>query len=309
MTEPRAAATPLYQAAMFQFPGRPLPLARRLAVYNRLMQTLRHFMRDEGFNEIPVPTAAASIPVGERQGQPVPPSPDGDMALTSQVGQHFLGGMIRRGFPAVWCQSESASCDWAVDTVHRTGYKLLEAERKDLDLAGLCTMLETLLKTVTAHMSADLLGGRQVTRLDRVIHSDHPRLTYRQALTILETKGWSIPFGGDLHLEADATLSRHCGNLPVLVTHYPTDLKFSNTRISTDDAAVSESVEYILPYAGFTMDGSVRGDAPTRAGFGLSLARLLQYLMGLESVNDAVIHPLAMTGGGPHGDRPAAETI
>jgi len=48
----------------------------------------------------------------------------------------------------------------------------------------------------------------------------------------------------------------------------------------------------------------VRGDEPARAGFGVSLARLLQYLMGLESVDDAVIHPLAMAGG-----MQAAETV
>lgn len=296
-----------YQAAMFQYPGRPLPLARRLTVHNRVVEQLRQFMQQEGFYEIPVPTAAADMPPDDRLGRPLPPPPNGDLTLASHVGQLFLGGMIRRGFPSVWCQSESASCDWNVDAVHRTGYKLLEAEKVDLELEDLLDLQERLLKTVAADLSADLLGGRQVTRLDRMIHNEHPRLTYREALAILERKGWSIPFGGDLHAEADATLSRHCGNLPVMVTLYPAEAKFVNSRLNGTDWAVTESFEYILPYAGLTGDGGVREDSPPRGGFGLSIARLLQYLMGLEAVQDALVHPLAMAAGG-RGPEPNQQT-
>ena len=307
MSCPACESRPHYQAAMFQFPGRPLSLARRLTVHNRVVHRLRRFMLDEGFHEIPVPDATAPAAADEHPGGPLPP-PDGDPALTSRCGRLFLGGMIRRGFPAVWCESGSASCDWEVDHRHRAGAKLIEAERKDLSLTGLLDLLERLLQTVAADLSAELLGGRQVTRLDRMIHSDHPRLTYREALAILAGKGWSIPFGGDLHLGAAATLSRHCGNLPALVTHFPTGSRHAGSRADDDDPATCRSVAYILPYAGGGVDGGVRADAPERAGFGLSVARVLQYLMGLESVQDALIHPLAMTGGlGPVAGRRAAE--
>ena len=85
------------------------------------------------------------------------------------------------------------------------------------------------------------------------------------------------------------------------------------------------SVDYILPYGGQAFDGAVRETDPERmqqridhdprpnssfdsylklfaakplhrAGFGVGLAQLLQHLMGLEHIEDAVIHPLVVSG-------------
>jgi aspartyl/asparaginyl-tRNA synthetase len=296
-----------FKSVMFQFPGRPLPLARRLAVHNRVASRIRAFMTERRFNEVPVPAISAAT---------------GSCEATARF---YLDSMIARGFPAVWCETDTLPQPGEPLDQRLAGFKRVEAEMRDLDLDQLCRLQEDLLRSVAADLSADLLGGRQVTRLDRMITLEHPRLTYREALSILNDRGWSLSFGEELPPEAEASLCRYCGNLPVMVTNLPATCRFFTTRMNDQDPETTLSVDYILPYGGQTFDGAVRETDPARmkgridrdprpnasfgsylelfaakplprAGFGLGLASLLQHLMGLEHIEDAVIHPLVTSG-------------
>ena len=271
-----AGQSSVHHAAMFDAPGRPRPLARRLAIHNLVVQTIRRFFQDRSFHETPV-TAMADHPARVQ-----------------------LDGMILSGFSSVWCESELLPSRGRREPRHLRGFKLMEAVGRNLSLDDLTDLMEGLLKAVAFSLGADLLGGRHVTRLDRMLHVCHPRLTYRQALEILDARGWSIPFGNELHPEAEATLIRFCGNLPLLVTHLPTnrnvdqpvDKEMIESLVDPFDEAVTLSVAYILPYAGVTMEGNVRPEDPPRAGFSLGLGSLLAYLMGLESIMDTLIDPM-----------------
>jgi aspartyl/asparaginyl-tRNA synthetase len=302
-----ATDAPRFQSAMFQFPGRPLPLARRLAVHNRVAGRIRAFMSERRFNEVPVPAVSAAT---------------GSWEATSRF---YLDSMIARGFPAVWCESDTLPQAGESLDQRLAGFKRVEAEMADLNLDRLCQLMEDLLRSVAADLSADLLGGRQVTRLDRMITLEHSRMTYRRALEVLNQRGWSLEFGQILPAEAQASLVRYCGNLPVMMTNLPAATRFFTTRIDEKDTETTLSVDYILPYGGRAFDGAVRETDPERmqaridahprpnshfdsylglfkarslprAGFGLGLAQLLQHLMGLEHIEDAVIHPLVTSG-------------
>ncbi|MBE0566365.1 MAG: hypothetical protein IH621_10430 [Krumholzibacteria bacterium] len=349
------------RSALFTAPGRPRPVARRLAIHNRVVRRIRRFLEDEGFNEVPV---GALAPVGdacEAMDASFAVDHHGNLAFARQSGQQVLDRMLARGFPAVWCEGESLRREWKVDERHLSGFKLIEAERRDLDLDGLCALQERLLKAVALDLGADLLGGRHVTRLDRMLRPEHPRVTYREALAILNRRGFAMPFGEDLHRDAEAALCRWFGDVPFFITHLPAALKPFNARRDPADPAQSLSVEYVTPFAGETMDGAVRepdaavmraqleesdhlrrlleraaafaaaqaavargkdrpdpdalarrnraavrrayadylqecGRAPfDRGGFGLGVARLLQYLQGLDSIKDAVVNPTDRT--------------
>jgi len=346
-------------SALFSAPGRPRPLARRLAIHNRVVTRVRRFFAEEGFNEVPLNALAPVGDACEATATGFAVDHHGDLAYARQSGQLVLDAMLARGFPAVWCEGESTRREWKVDERHLSGFKLVEAERRDLDLDGLCDLQERLLRAVFADLGADLLGGRHVTRLDRALRLDHPRLTYREALARLNRCGWSLHFGEDLHKDAEASLSRYVGDVPCFVTHLPAELKPFNVRRDPADPDQSLSVECILPWAGETMDGGVREPDPAvmrqqletsehyrrllthaaafaaaqagaagksavaedlakrnraavrralgdyldffagtplpRAGFGLGVARLLQYVQGLDSIKDAVINPTDRT--------------
>lgn len=268
MTAAEPPAASVLHSARFLAPGRPLPLARRLAVHNRVVRAIREFFFASQFHEVPV------------------------TALADHLARVQLEGMIGRGFHAVWCESEILPQGGKLEPKHLRGFKLIEATRQGLDLNQLCDLAERLLKTVAGELSADLLGGMHITRLDRMINMSHARLTYRQALELLGAKGWQIDFGDELPEQAKATLTRHCGNQPFILTQLPVGLKMPGVLASPDQDQVCESFHYILPYAGLTFDGSVRDATHTPAGFSLDLGRLLQYFMGLESIVDTLVDPM-----------------
>jgi asparaginyl-tRNA synthetase len=363
-----ASAAKILRSTRFQAPSEPLPLPRRLAVHNQVVHRVRAFLQARGFVEVPVPELTAATGSCEVVDSMFSLDYFGNLAFPRQTGQLFLEELIAGDFAKVYCEGESLRKEWKVDERHLTEFKLVEIEERDLDLAGLMDLQEELIKDVARHLDADLLGGPNVTRLDRMIQREHPRLTYREALAILNRLGWSMPFGEDFHRDAEATLVRHCGNLPVHVTHFPESLKFFNMKLGRDDPRVVECVDYILPCAGETFGGSVREHDPEilsrrlyegtmyghlmtrarefaaarattpapdgkkrdaeelaasyqqaiensfssylrlfrdreihRAGFGLGVARLLQYVMGLDSIKDAVIFPLDRASFGTHG--------
>ncbi len=257
MNAPAPAPAPIPQAAGFSCPGRPRPLARRLAIHNRVLRQVRGFLDDKGFNEVPVSSLAAVNATCEATDPSFVVDHCGHLAFGRQSAQLDLDGMIAQGFPAVWSESEALRREWKADERHLTGFKLIEVEQRDLDLPGLCDLQEELLKHVAAGLGADLLGGRHVTRLDRLLRMDLPRMTYREALEVLNGRGWSMSFGEDLHRDAEASLVRYAGHLPVMVTHLPANLKPFNLKRDPADPEATLSVELILPWAGETTDGGV----------------------------------------------------
>ena len=251
-------------AAMFEAPGRPRPLARRLAIHNRVVRRVRDFFLTGGFHEMPV------------------------TALADHPARVQLHGMLALGFAAVWCESEILPSGGRLEPRHLRGFKLMEAAQANLPLNDLAALQQALLRFVASDLGADLLGGRDVTRLDRMLRFAHPCLEYAEALSVLRAKGWDLQPGQPLHMAAKATLLRHCGNLPCQVIHQPRSHRLAGTAASPAPS-ICESVEYILPYAGVTMEGEVQGGTAT---FSLDLGRLLQYLMGLERVTDTLIDPM-----------------
>jgi len=256
-------ATPVFHSAMSLAPGRPRPLARRLAIHNRAMHSIRKFMDDQKFNEVPVSYPWASDTRTDLSSQ--------------QTGYQFLQGMIAQGFPAVWCEGEQNSSETSEKTTagQFTGFKLVQGSMTNASLSDLADLMENLIKTVAASLGADLLGGRHIIRLDRMLSINHPRLTYDQALEIVNRRGFNLKPGETIPSEAMATLTRYVNNLPFILTNQP---------------GTTKNFSYVFPFAGLLGHG-----APGKAGsvnFTLEVAPLLQYIMGLSSITDAVIHPL-----------------
>jgi len=255
-----------FQSAMFQFPGRPLPLARRLALYNRVKRILRGYMDDQKYNEVPAPAAGIAA---------------------------YLGRMIDRGFPAVWseCQIEGGEGGPAGETRQ----EMIGVMGADRDEESLLLLQMSLLENVVRNLSANLLGGRQITRLDRVLTCGHRRLSYTEACAILDEHGHPVEPGESIGPEKQAALSRLCHNMPLQITDLPEAMAAQGLLANVAPGQAPRYHGILLPYSGLTMIGceipaAVEGRFP-RGGFTLNLGRLLQFLMGLESVLDTVISP------------------
>ncbi len=346
-------------------PPRPASLLARLQVHNAVVHRVRRYLQEAGYVEIPVPELTAATGSCEVVDSMFSLDYFGALAFPRQTGQLYLEELVAAGLEAVYCEGESLRKEWKVDGRHLTEFKLIEIEKRGMSLAELCDLQEALVKDVVRHLPAKLIGGANARRLERILAVEHPRLSYREAIRLLGRRGFTHAFGDDLDRVAEAALCRHCGDLPVHVTHYPESLKFFNMKLDRRDPAVVECVDYILPHAGETFGGSVRepdlpilrhrlesgamfahlinrarefarlrsyaGSTSTgstdgattaalearyvqgirdsferylalfadrtveRAGFGLGVARLLQYVMGLESIKEAVVFPMDRT--------------
>jgi asparaginyl-tRNA synthetase len=337
-------------------------LHERIHVHNRVVHGVRRFLQDEGYVEIPVPELTPATGSCEVVDSMFSMDYFGALAFPRQTGQLYLEEVVARGVDAVYCEGESLRKERKVDARHLTEFKLIEIEKRDMSLEELCDFQEKLVKEVVSSLKADEIGQANVARLLPVLRSDHPRLTYRDALRILGGRGFALTFGDDLGKEEEEALTDYAGGLPVHVTHFPEELKFFNMKIDRADFSVVECVDYILPISGETFGGSLRepdvgilrrrlqtgtmyghlmnraaefaefrwmtdpdgregqsaeelavryqegieasfesylglfAEDPTeRAGFGLGVARLLQFVMGLESIKDAVVFPMDRT--------------
>ena len=153
--------------------------------------------------------------------------------------------------------------------------------RDGLTLPWLCDFVEAGLKRTIRQLNADLIGGANVTRLDQSVSHGHPRLPYRRALRIVGRRGWRLPLGDELPADAQASLVRFCGLLPVQIMYLPgqPQPKTLSSR--------KQGLSYILPWAGETLRGELpllndEGPAVCR----IRIDRLLQFILGLDHVDD-----------------------
>ncbi len=256
-------------------PAAPHPIHRRIEVHDHVVHRIRRLLQRAGYAEVSIP-------------------PDG--ALPHSAGRLRLEEAIADGSDAVY--GEGGATD-----------KWMETVKRDMTLSELCTFQERLLKEVAVSLSADQIGGGNVTRLDRMLRCEHPRMTYRDAMAILSRRGFDLEFGADLDAEAEGALIYHCGNLPIHITHSPVPIAPHGAKIDRSDSQVVEGVDYVLPFSGRTFGGWLRETdadllhrrptSPTgasmegcgvlstenaieRAGVSLSMGRLLYYLVGLD---------------------------
>lgn len=124
--------------------------------------------------------------------------------------------------------------------------------------AALCGQLERTLKATAFALDAGLIGGGNVTRLDRMIRASHPRVAYEDALAILSRRGFALRRGDRLNEAAEACLTYQYGNLPVQITGGPED-----------------SVAYLLPQVGEAL-----GAAGKTAELRIHLEKLVDYFLG-----------------------------
>ena len=100
------------------------------------------------------------------------------------------------------------------------------------------------------------LGG-DIDYLKRIIPSGFERISYDEALKLLNREGGEYKFGDDLGVLEERAILRHFGNTPTFVTHYPASIKFFNMKRTPDEQRVY-SVDLLMPRLGETVGGAVR---------------------------------------------------
>ena len=160
-------------------------------------------------------------------------------------------------------------------------------------------------------------------RLNHVISSPFARVTYTEAIEILQASGqkfeYPVSWGIDLQTEHERYLTEQHFKRPVFVTDYPKDIKAFYMRQNEDGKTVA-AMDLLVPGVGELIGGSQREERYDRllnrihemglpeeeygwyldlrrygsvkhAGFGLGFERLVMYLTGITNIRDVLSFP------------------
>ena len=216
---------------------------------------------------------------------------------------------------------------------HLAEFWMVEPEAAFCDLDGLAELAQDFLKHIFVHVlencEEDLAFFNQwfeksaITTLESIVNTSFEKITYTEAIDILEKSGQSFEFpvewGCDLQSEHKRFLSEQSIGRPVIVTDYPKEIKAFYMRIN-DDGRTVRALDVLVPRIGEIIGGSQReergdvlldrireagldeaeywwyldlrryGTVP-HSGFGLGFERTLQFITGMPNIRDVIAFP------------------
>ena len=92
-----------------------------------------------------------------------------------------------------------------------------------------------------------------IKRLEHIINSDFVRLSYTEAIGLLQNSGqtftYPVKWGVDLQTEHERFLTEQVFKKPVFVTDYPKDIKAFYMRVNDDQRTVA-AMDLLVPGVG-----------------------------------------------------------
>ncbi len=199
----------------------------------------------------------------------------------------------------------------------------------DDDISLMEAMIKFVIRSVLERCPDDLafcnrfLDKGLLDRLNHVVSSDFARVTYTEAIRMLEKSGakfeYPVSWGIDLQTEHEKYLTERIFGSPVFVTDYPKDIKAFYMR-RNDDGKTVAAVDLLVPGIGEIIGGSQREErldvltarmtelgmnldayqwyldlrrygGTRHAGFGLGFERMVMYLTGISNIRDVLPFP------------------
>ena len=160
-------------------------------------------------------------------------------------------------------------------------------------------------------------------RLTALRNADYAKVTYTEAIEILEKSGESFKFpvywGVDLQTEHERYLTEQVYKKPIFLIDYPKEIKAFYMR-QNDDGKTVAAMDLLVPGVGEIIGGSQREErldvlkarmaelglseedywwylnlrkygGTKHAGFGLGFERIIMYLTGVSNIRDVLPYP------------------
>ena len=216
---------------------------------------------------------------------------------------------------------------------HAAEFWMLEPEMAFADLSDDMDLAESMLKYVIATLLKqcpdelaffnEYFDKELITRLKSVVSADFARVTYTEAVELLQKSGqqfeYPVSWGVDLQTEHERYITEKIYGRPVFVTDYPREIKAFYMRLNDDGKTVA-ATDLLVPGVGELIGGSQREEREdyllkalehfdlnakdydwyiqlrryggcTHSGFGLGFERLLMYVTGIPNIRDVIPFP------------------
>ncbi len=218
-------------------------------------------------------------------------------------------------------------------TRHAAEFWMIEPEIAFADLDDDMRLAEDMIKYIISyvleHAPEEMNFFNQfvdkglLERLNHVLSSDFGRVTYTEAVKILEEHNaefdYPVHWGSDLQTEHERYLTEVVFKRPVFVTDYPKEIKAFYMKLNPDGKTVA-AMDCLVPGIGEIIGGSQREDnydilksrieelgmnpddygfymdlrkygSARHAGLGLGFERCVMYLTGISNIRDAIPFP------------------
>lgn len=216
---------------------------------------------------------------------------------------------------------------------HLAEFWMIEPEMAFADLNDNMDCAEAYLKYTLKHLLEhcaddmkffnDMISKGVIDKLENVIKEPFQRLTYTEAIDILQksSKKFEFPvaWGTDLQSEHERYLAEEYFKKPVILINYPQKIKSFYMKLNDDNKTVA-AMDVLVPSVGEIIGGSQREDnlqilearmdalglnkqdywwflelrkygSVPHAGFGLGLERLILFSTGMENIRDVIPFP------------------
>jgi asparaginyl-tRNA synthetase len=247
----------------------------------------------------------------------------GDKAYLSQSGQLYLEPAAA-ALGKVYCFGPTFRAEKSKTRRHLMEFWMVEPEVAFLEFEGLCALAEEFVGYLAARVldrsREDLkVLERDTSKLEKVV-PPFPRITYTEAVEILNREGnpiqWGDDFGGD-----EETILASQFDRPLMVTRFPTSFKAfymqpdpenpdvvlgldliapegygeiigGSQRIHDHDLLLQRIQQHNLPVEAFQWYLDVRkyGAFP-HSGFGMGIERFVAWMTGLTHLRETIPYP------------------
>jgi asparaginyl-tRNA synthetase len=293
-----------------------------LRVRHTVFGAIHEFFRSRGYYEVQGPMFVSAAVEGGATLFPVKYF-DREGVYLTQSSQFYLEVMIY-ALEKVYTIAPSFRAEPSRTRRHLTEFWHAEAEEAWLQFDGLLNLLEDLI----THVVDKVLEERQdelklLNRDVKVLENVKPpfyRVSYDEAIEILQGKGLKIKWGDDIGADEERVLTLQFDK-PILLHHFPEQVKAFYHRNDPAKPETTLSVDVLAPEGyGEVIGGGERiydyeellskikrfglrpedydwyldlrrfGSVP-HAGFGLGIDRVVMWICGLDHIRDAMPFP------------------
>ncbi len=216
---------------------------------------------------------------------------------------------------------------------HAAEFWMIEPEMAFADLEDNMNVAEDMLKYIIRYVFEhaphemeffnSFIDKGLIDRLKNVVESEFVRITYTEAIDILEKSGhefkYPVSWGIDLQTEHERYITEEVYKKPVFIVDYPKEIKAFYMRENEDKKTVA-AMDLLVPGIGEIIGGSQREErrdvllakldefgldqesyswymdlrrygSVVHSGYGLGFERAVMYITGMKNIRDVIPFP------------------
>ncbi|MCR5651590.1 MAG: asparagine--tRNA ligase [Lachnospiraceae bacterium] len=319
-------------------------------VRSLIAYAIHRFFQERGFVYVHTPIITGSDAEGAGEmfrvttlppaGAPADPSGQVDFSkdffgksTNLTVSGQLNGETFASAFRNIYTFGPTFRAENSNTTRHAAEFWMIEPEMAFYELSDNMDLAEEMIKYIIGYVLENapeemaffnsFVDKGLLERLEHVVNSDFGRVTYTDAVKLLEKNNdkfqYKVSWGCDLQTEHERFLTEHEFKKPIFVTDYPKDIKAFYMKENEDGKTVA-AMDCLVPGIGEIIGGSQREEdydkllsrmkelnmniddygfyldlrrygSVRHSGFGLGFERAVMYITGMENIRDVLPFP------------------